>query len=66
MEIKSKVTERMREKGATVHGLAELTGLSSQTVLRARSEKIRLCRLDTLATIAAALGIRTKDLFEEG
>lgn len=65
MEITSMVAERMKERGATIHGLAAETGLSSQTILRARSEKIRLCRLDTLATIAGALGCRAKDLFEE-
>jgi DNA-binding Xre family transcriptional regulator len=65
MFIKSNVAARMKAAGATIHGLAEKTGLSSQTILRARSEKIRLCRLETLGTIAAGLGVRVKDLFEE-
>ncbi len=31
----------------------------------ARGPEIRQCRLETLATIAGALGVRTKDLYEE-
>ena len=55
----------MEDQKVTVRALMARTGLSNETILRARSEKIRLCRLDTLATIAGALGVRTKDLYEE-
>jgi len=65
IEICSKVKETMEFRGITILGLAETTGLSSRTVRNARSPKIRQCRLETLATIAGALGVRTKDLYEE-
>jgi len=55
----------MEDQKVTVRALMARTGLSNETILRARSEKIRLCRLDTLATIAGVLGVRTKDLYEE-
>jgi len=55
----------MQEKGVTILGLVDATGLSSRTVRNARSEKINQCRLETLATIAMALGVRVKDLFDE-
>lgn len=63
--IRSRVKEVMGEKGVTILGLSEMTGLSSRTVRNARSPRILQCRLETLATIAAALGVRVKDLFEE-
>ena len=65
IEIRSKVKETMEKQGVTILGLVETTGLSSRTVRNARSPKIRQCRLETLATIAGALGCRVKDLFEE-
>lgn len=56
----------MQKKGVTILALVEATGLSSRTVRNARSERVLQCRLETLATIATALGVRVKDLFEEG
>lgn len=64
--ISSKIKEIMDEKGITFQVLQDRTGLSSVTVNRARGPQILQCRLETLATIAAALGVRVKDLFEEG
>lgn len=52
--------------GFTVRGMAEKTGLALETIMRARGQMIGRCTLDTLATIAGALGCRVKDLFEEG
>jgi DNA-binding Xre family transcriptional regulator len=46
--------------------MAEKTGLALETIMRARGQMIGRCTLDTLATIAGALGCRVKDLFEEG
>jgi len=66
MEIQSNLKELMESKGVTVRGLSEMTGLSTRTVMFARGPQILQCRLETLATIAAALGVRVKDLFEEG
>lgn len=63
--IVSKVKDQMKDQGVTIRGLMERTGLSNETILRARSEKIRLCRLETLAAIATALGVKTKDLYDE-
>ena len=63
--ISSVVKETMKAKGVTILGLVEATGLSSRTVRAARSERIIHCRIETLATIAAALGVKVKALFEE-
>jgi DNA-binding Xre family transcriptional regulator len=63
--IKSKVREEMESKGVTVRKLMDLTGLADGTILRARDARIGACTLNTLATIAAALGVGTKDLYEE-
>jgi len=63
--ITSKVKNTMEEKGMTVRGLAEKTGLALETIMRARGDMIGRCTLETLATIAGALGVRTKDLYEE-
>lgn len=55
----------MRKRKATIRGVAALAGVSMQTVSRARGPMIERCTLDTLARIAAALGVRVKDLFSE-
>ena len=62
----SRVREQMERIGETVQGLADKTGLSPQTIMRARGSRVGTCTLNTLATIAGALGCRVKDLFEEG
>ncbi len=64
--IQSKVKSVMNEKGETILGLVEKTRLAQRTINRARGEMISRCTLDTLASIAGALGCRVKDLFEEG
>lgn len=63
--ITSKVKPLMTEKNVTVVGMMTLTGLSNETVMRARDQRIESCSLRTLAAIAGALGVRTKDLYEE-
>lgn len=63
--IVSRVKEVMQGQGITMRELVGRTGLSMQTVNRARGEMIGRCTLDTLATIARALGCRVKDLFKE-
>ena len=62
--LTSSVEKLMVEKEWTIRGLSEATGLAPQTIMTAR-KTIGRCRLETLATIAAALGVRVKDLFEE-
>lgn len=63
--IRTNLKNIMQEKGVTIISLGEKTGLSTRTIRHARSEQIANCRLSTLATIAGALGVRTKDLYEE-
>ena len=63
--IMSRVRDHMEQAGATVQGVAEKTGLSPQTIMRARGHRVGSCTLNTLAIIAGALGVRAKDLFEE-
>lgn len=61
----SNVKVIMEARGLTIRGMEAVTGLSTQTVRRARGPMIERCTLDTLARIAAALGVRVKDLFSE-
>lgn len=63
--IQSKVKHVMNQKGETILGLVAKTGLAQRTINRARGELISRCTLDTLATIAGALGVKVKDLFGE-
>lgn len=64
--IRSRVKDAMEAKECTVRALSEQTGLALETIMRARGEQIARCTLDTLATIAGALGVKVKELFEEG
>lgn len=64
--IISNIKMMMKDQGVTIRALMGQTGLSNETILRARSEKIRLCRLETLEMIGRALGVGTKELYEEG
>ncbi|MCD7982755.1 MAG: helix-turn-helix transcriptional regulator [Desulfovibrio sp.] len=63
--IKSNLKEIMERLDVTYKQLEEKTGVSSQTITRARGEMISECRLSTLETIAKALGVTTKDLYDE-
>ena len=63
--ITSKVKDAMEERGVTVRGLAEKTGLALETIMRARGDLIGRCTLDTLRVIATAMGVKVKDLFGE-
>ena len=64
--IQSNVKFIMEQKKITYAMLESATGLSSQTITRARGPRIREISLDKLATIAQALGVSIKDLFDEG
>ena len=59
------IKQLMETQSITVRELARKTGLSNESIMRARDQRIESCSLRTLATIAAALGARTKDLYEE-
>ena len=63
--LTSKLTEIMDDKGLTVLALADKAGISTRTVMRARGDLIGRCTLDTLATMATALGVKVKELFTE-
>jgi DNA-binding Xre family transcriptional regulator len=64
--ITSNLRNLMEAKQMPVRELMEKTGLAKGTINRARGQMIGRCTLDTLATIAVALGVRAKDLYEEG
>lgn len=64
-KIMSRVRDKMEQAGATVQSVADQTGLSPQTIMRARGPRVGTCTLNTLTTIAGALGVAVKDLFEE-
>lgn len=63
--LKSNIKKIMITKGVTYKELEEKTGLSSQTITRARSHLISECRLSTLWSIARALDVNVKDLFSD-
>lgn len=64
--FKSNIRELMGKKKKTVRGIAEETGISSQTVFRAtQDDTIGSCQLNTLAKIGDSLGVRTKRLYDE-
>ena len=66
MTYRSNIKTLMERKGKTLRGLAEETGISDRTILRARKhELIGLCKLETLGAIAKALNVKTKDLYDE-
>jgi len=62
----SNVKALMKRKKMTVRDMASSTGLSSATLHKARQDEgIAECRLSTLARIGAALGVKTKRLYDE-
>ncbi len=65
MKLKSNLKEIMQRLDVTYTQLEEKTGLSSQTITRARGDRISACRLSTLAAIAEVLNVSTKDLYDE-
>ncbi|GAB6038200.1 hypothetical protein JCM15519_27590 [Fundidesulfovibrio butyratiphilus] len=63
--IQGKVKQTMDAKGFSIRDLNKATGLSTNTIHRARGEQFTKCTLETLAVIAGALGVTTKDLYDE-
>lgn len=61
--IKSNVKELMEKKGVTLKQMVKETGLAEMTLIRARREQIKTCRLDTLLVIANYLECKIEDLF---
>jgi len=55
----------MQERGVTFQNLVEKSGLSRQTIHKARQDEgIAECRLSTLGRIAYALNVPVKKLFD--
>lgn len=62
----SNIKKLMEGKGKTFEDIVKDSGLSRQTIYKARQdESIAECRLSTLGKIAIALGVKTKRLYEE-
>lgn len=62
----SNVRMIMDKKGKTIRDIASETALSVSTIHRAtQDETIGACQLNTLAKIGAALGVKTKKLYDE-
>lgn len=56
----------MEDKGKTFQDVVKESGLSRQTIHKARQDDgISECRLSTLGRIGAALGVKTKRLYDE-
>jgi DNA-binding Xre family transcriptional regulator len=55
----------MTQKKISMASLASKTGLSIETIRRARGKKIDLCKLLTLKKIAIALDVNIENLFDE-
>lgn len=68
--IISHVKRIMDEKHISIAKLMDMTGLANETIQRARRGggpgQLGSCTVLTLETIAKALGVKVKDLFEEG
>ncbi len=64
--VASRIKFLMEQRGISVRQMVATTGLSDQTIQRSRDARINRCTIETLSTIAHALGVRVKDLFEEG
>jgi len=62
----SHVKKLMEDKGKTFQDMVKESGLSRQTIYKARQDEgIAECRLSTLAHIGEALGVKTKRLYDE-
>jgi len=63
--LTSNVKKIMEKKGISLRVLMRISGVSKQTIERARENTIIQCSLDTLQKIANGLDCKVKDLFEE-
>jgi len=62
----SNIREIMKKKKKTIREISDETGLSTRTLHRAtQDDTIGSCQLNTLSKIGAALGVKTKRLYEE-
>ena len=63
--ITSNVKRIIEEKKISIVALSNETKLSTKIIERARTSKIKLCKLETLAIIAKGLDVKIIDLFNE-
>ncbi|WP_394027685.1 helix-turn-helix domain-containing protein [Desulfovibrio falkowii] len=64
--FKSNIRDLMDKKGKTIRDISNETNVSLGTVHRStKDETIGSCQLSTLARIGAALGVKTKRLYDE-
>ena len=64
--ITSNLKGIMEEKKLSIRALAEMANLANGSIERARSDElIGRCSLETLEAIAAALGVKISDLYNE-
>lgn len=64
--LRSRIDDILWEKRLKPAEFVRQSGMPRKTLLRARKdETLPACTLKTLETIAEALGVKIKDLFEE-
>lgn len=63
-KIISNVKEVMEREGFTIRKMENMTGLTHITILKARSDNIINCKLSTLHTLASAMNVSIKELFD--
>ena len=64
--LTSNIKSIMKERKVTIRAMVADTGLSGDTISRARNAaQISMCSLGTLEIMAKYLGCKIKDLFDE-
>ena len=64
--FRSNVKKNMKDKDVTIRQISAASSLSSATIHKLRDDDgISECRLSTLGRIGAALGVKTKRLYDE-
>lgn len=66
--LRSNLRKVMESKGMSFRELERISGISLKTINKARRDgygNIESCTLSTLSSIAAALCVSVKDLFDE-
>ncbi len=63
--MRSNIKDIMTKKKVSMAALATMTGLSIETIRRARGKEIALCKLLTLSKIARALNVKVNSLFDD-
>jgi len=61
-KVRIRVSELLEERGMTVGDLAEKTGMSYATVLALKRNASNTLRLNTIALICGALGVRVEEV----